>query len=284
MEGNYTGIPTAWIRFFGCNFECRGFGQSHLPRDQWRDPAKEIDLTNIKSLEELPVLEYSCDSAYSWSKKFAHLAHQGTASEICDGLENILRNEHNPEGKFLHPKTNQYIHMAFTGGEPMMQQTAIVDILTEFEKRDNLPAYCTVETNGTQEARPGFSEFIVEKFSMIMSNRQWFWSCSPKLSSSGEPWEKAIQPGVLAGYDKLSKQGQLKFVVDGTEEVWAEVEKATALYREAGVMWPVFIMPVGATEKQQEDIQAAICEECFRRGYNFSARLHNWIFSNAIGK
>ena len=26
-EGHYTGVPTTWLRFFGCNLECNGFGQ-----------------------------------------------------------------------------------------------------------------------------------------------------------------------------------------------------------------------------------------------------------------
>jgi organic radical activating enzyme len=27
-EGHYTGVPTAWIRFFLCNLQCNGFGQT----------------------------------------------------------------------------------------------------------------------------------------------------------------------------------------------------------------------------------------------------------------
>ena len=26
-EGHYTGVPTAWIRFFLCNLQCSGFGR-----------------------------------------------------------------------------------------------------------------------------------------------------------------------------------------------------------------------------------------------------------------
>ena len=26
-EGVYTGVPTVWLRMFGCNLECNGFGQ-----------------------------------------------------------------------------------------------------------------------------------------------------------------------------------------------------------------------------------------------------------------
>lgn len=283
-EGHHSGIPTAWIRFFGCNFECQGFSQKN-PRDPstWIKEYENLDISNIKNMEEVPVLRYGCDSSYSWSKKFAHLAHRNTASEICDKLENILTNVHNPEGKFIHPETGQDIHMAFTGGEPMMQQSAIVDILEEFERRGNLPNYCTVETNGTQLIREDLLQLIVEKYSPQI-NREWFWSCSPKLSSSGESWEKAIKPDVLQSYAESFNRGQIKYVVDGSDQVWDEVSRATELFRKNGVNWPVWIMAVGSSGIQQEEIQAKICEECFDRGYNFSARIHSWIFNNAIGK
>lgn len=292
-EGHHTGAPTAWVRFFSCNFKCLGFGQSHLPREEWKDPANEIDLSNIKSLDELPLFLYGCDSAYSHYKRFRNLAPKYSASEICDKLEAILRNRHNPEGKFFHPKTKQNIHMAFTGGEPMLQQTAIVDIMEEFEKRDNVPLYVTIETNGTQPLREPLKSLInrfhlsSEFNGMIDDNKGeplWFWSCSPKLSSSGESWKDAIKPSVLKAYNYASSNGQLKYVVDGLESTWAEVERATQEYRDVGINWPVWIMPVGATEDQQRDIQAKICEDCFERGYNFSARLHNWIFGNIVGK
>jgi len=292
-EGQYTGIPTVWVRFFGCNFQCRNFS---VPEGVDPNPyyEEQFELARkVSSVEELPVLKWGCDSLYSWHKEFNHLAHKESASEICDKLEAILQNEHNPLGKFLHPKTKQYTHMAFTGGEPMMQQSAIVEIMEEFERRNNVPLYVTVETNGTQRIRDNFADMLnsfhlASEFGGMaddnLGNPEWFWSCSPKLSSSGEKWEDAIKPDVLAEYDKLSQYGQLKFVVDGTLPVWNEVERATALYREAGVNWPVWIMPVGAASDQQENIQAFICEECFRRGYNFSPRVHCWIFGNVVGK
>lgn len=281
-EGRYVGIPTAWVRFFSCNFKCLGFGQAHLPRDQWKDPAEEIDLTGINSLDELPVFLYGCDSAYSHYKRFRALAQKYSAEEICNKLEDVIRSNHNPNAKFTHPNTNQPIHLAFTGGEPMMQQTAIEEVIMTFANRDNFPSYVTVETNGTQRLRDKLMSRIETYYQH--NGVEWFWSCSPKLSASGEKWEDAIKPEVLADYNIASRNGQLKFVVDGTQKVWDEVHKARDLYYKANVKWPVWIMPVGAANDQQEDIQAQICEDCFRRGFNFSPRVHCWIFGNCTGK
>jgi 6-pyruvoyltetrahydropterin 2'-reductase len=286
-EGAYTGRPTVWVRFWGCNFNCSGFGQDN-PTDPttWKFPHFE-GTEQYTSLDDLPVFKFGCDSSYSWSKLFAHLAQQSTAEEICNKLTELLKSPSNPEGRFCHSTSKQWTHMAFTGGEPMMSQTAIIDILNVFFNKHNYPKYVTIETNGTQMPRDAFKSMMFYRYKAQVNGAwpaEWYWSISPKLSASGEKWEDAIQPEVVAEYQKLSSKGQLKYVVDGSDRCWDEVARATAVYREAGVNFPVWIMPVGSKKEQQEDLQAQICEECFRRGYNFSARVHSWIFDNSIGK
>ena len=55
-EGVYTGVPTVWLRMFGCNLECNGFGQKD-PTDPstYVLPYQEIDLKDISVPEQLPV-------------------------------------------------------------------------------------------------------------------------------------------------------------------------------------------------------------------------------------
>jgi 7-carboxy-7-deazaguanine synthase len=278
-EGNYTGVPTVWIRFWGCNFECNGFGQ-----DNPADPStynldyQLIDISGIKHMNDLPVFGKGCDSSYSWSKKFAHLANTNTVSEICDKLESYLKSDSNPTGKFLHPKSNQWTHMAFTGGEPMMNQSAIVDIMQEFANRRNLPKFVTIETNGTQELRAPFVNYFTEYTGEL------FWSVSPKLYLSGEQWADAIKPDVVYGYKEISNTGQLKYVSNGSARSWNEVELATLEYNQRNVCWPVWIMPVGADIEGQNKVAAAVTEGAVERGYNVAGRLHTYIFGNVVGK
>ena len=273
-EGQYTGRPTAWLRVWGCNFECAGFGQEQPDKPETYDlDYLKIDPSEYKSMEALPVFHRGCDSSYSWAKKFGHLAHQNTAEEICEKIEATL-----PGGKFLHPKSKQWHHMAFTGGEPMMSQTAIVDVMENFAARDNTPKFVTIETNGTQKPRPAFENLFANH------DGELFWSVSPKLYLSGEMWDNAIKPEVLAHYKAISDAGQLKFVSNGTDRAWDEVARATEVYREAGINWDVWIMPVGADREMQESHQARIAEAAVERGYSVSARVHTWVFGNVIGK
>ena len=277
-EGQYCGRPTVWVRFWGCNFSCMGFGQSHLPVEQQdHDPYAQFNPDDYSSVEELPVFPIGCDSGYSWSKHFAKFAKQETAAQICNELESFL------QGKtFLHPVSKQQTHLAFTGGEPMMSQTAMVDILEEFERRNNIPKFITIETNGTQLPRQAFAD-IVKRF-QTSYGVEFFFSVSPKLSASGEAWDKAIRPDVVSKYKELSPVGQLKYVSDGTDLSWLEVQKATDLFRQAGITWDVWIMPVGATLEEQEAIQDSVTEAAVKRGYSVAPRVHTWIFGNAVGK
>ena len=71
-EGHYTGVTTVWLRFFGCNLECQGFGQDD-PTDPstYKLPYLEIPLEDITKVEDLPVFPYGCDSV-SYTHLRAH--------------------------------------------------------------------------------------------------------------------------------------------------------------------------------------------------------------------
>jgi hypothetical protein len=61
------------------------------------------------------------------------------------------------------------------------------------------------------------------------------------------------------------------------------MEGVIAQFREAGVMWPIWVMPVGARSEEQEASAGAVAEMAFKRGYNVAARVHVYLFGNAIG-
>jgi 7-carboxy-7-deazaguanine synthase len=195
-------------------------------------------------------------------------------------IVNVIKTDSNPEGKFLHPLSKQHQHLCFTGGEPLMAQAqvAVVGIYNELQKQNNLPGSMTFETNGTQKLRPQFVEWAKSIDTEI------FFSCSPKLFTvSGEKTEKAIRPDVVQEYYQLSNQGQLKFVVGEADREWDEMESTVEKFRSAGVDWPVWIMPVGAREEEQTAGAGKVAEKAFKKGYNVAARVHVYLFGNAIG-
>ncbi len=266
-EGHYTGVPSVFIRLWGCNFQCLGFSNKD-------NNGIGFDPGEYNDIQDLPVIEHGCDSRYSWAKEFQHLSIQDEVTNVCDNIEVDF-------GKFVHPTTGQHTHLVFTGGEPLLSQSAIVDLAGCFSGAGNLPRYMTIETNGTQHLREQFVEIMELLYGE--KERELFWSVSPKLSISGETVEEAIKPDVVAQYMEISDTGQLKFVVDGNPHTWDEVEGVVNRYRQAGINWDVWMMPVGSTMEQQQEVQEAICMESVARGYNFSARVHSWVFGNKAG-
>ena len=292
-EGSYVGIPSLWMRFFLCNLQCNGFGQKDPTEPSTYElPYETIDITNIDSVFDLPVFDKGCDSSYTWSKRYKHLITDKTVEEAVDELQALL-----PHGNFIHPVTQNKTHMVFTGGEPMIKKTqpGMISVLEEFAKRKMNNTHVTVETNGTRAITPELEEFIENRFyatdeygGMIpdsLGTPEWYWSVSPKLwSTAGEKSKKAICPDIVGKYAEVSNHGQLKFVVNGSEESWREVEDNTKLFREAGCNFPVWIMGVGGTFEGLVQTEATIADEAIQRGYNYTSRVHVHIYGNAIGK
>lgn len=292
-EAELAGKPAVWLRFFGCNLECNGFGQADpCNPDTYILPYATFDISNISRLEDLPVWNYGCDSSYSWSAKYKKLVHNNTVEEICDLLEQQMVSPTNPQGLFVHPQTGQDTMLAFTGGEPMLQQKAMIEIIREFERRGNPVKTVTVETNATKPLSEELKTFLETECWDI----RWHWAMSPKLwTVSGEV--EAVKPEIIQQYIQAPCSAVLKFVVNGSDKCWEELDAHVAKIREyiqtvdadddMIVRWipDLWVMPVGATKDQQEDRSVAgIAIDAMKRGYNVATRNHCYVFGNVIGK
>lgn len=286
-EGRFTGMPTIFIRFFGCNLKCDGFGQK-CPTDPstYILPYKDLDVSQYKSMSELPVFEHGCDSSYSWSSRFKNLTKDYNESGVVDEILRIGREDLGlrlVEGKnhidnWKHIQTRMPAQICFTGGEPMMQQKAIVAILAELERRSLNPLQVTIETNATKE--------IIQPFDANLYTKHIHMSCSPKLYSvSGE--EDAIDLGVLTSYITYADSGAIKFVHNGSQEAWHEIDFYIYALRSLieGQPWQIWIMPAHATlESAGSDYIGPLCNEALKRGFWVSLRMHVYAFGNVVGK
>lgn len=286
-EGKYNGIPTNWCRFYSCNLECGGFGQQY-PTDPstYILPYKEFDINSISKIEDLPVWEYGCDSSYSWAKEYRHLAKTGTPETIVDELEALNVSDFNPEGLWHNPFTGNPIHMAFTGGEPMMNQEGIVAIMNEMIDRGNYPEKVTIETNGTKAIKDCLESFI--NVAKREHGIEFFFSISPKLFHvSGEKPEKAWKPENIVDLSFVAP-AQVKFVVVDTLGAVNELVERTkelrlmteGLHVQNIEYW---VMPVGATDKGQEQHSPEFIQSLIQMGFNIADRTHIRLFGNQIG-
>ena len=285
-EAELAGKPSVWLRFFGCNLNCHGFGQKN-PTDPstYVLPYETFDVSTVNHVNDLPVWSTGCDSSYSWSTKYKNLAHNVDINELVDLLVAENKSIHNPDGLFVHPVSGQDTMMCFTGGEPMLQQKAIIETLREMARRKNMPRTVTIETNATKPISQELREFIAREFRDLGGIR-WHWAMSPKLFTvSGE--QNAIIAENIYEYSLTVSTCLMKFVCNGTKENWEELDGHLSRIKSlCGRFMPaIWIMPVGATKDAQEHPDIAdLCIEAMQRGYNVATRNQCYVFGNIIGR
>jgi len=280
-EGRYTGKLSMFFRFFGCNLSCQGFFQEHptMPTT-YKDPLAGVEPKTIKRLEDLPVFQYGCDTGYSVSAKFKHLAEKATVHDIGNKMMTMVPQD------WKHNHSNADVHLVFTGGEPLLWQDEMIDIVFFLVDSGNYPKFITVETNGTKP----LSAENIERIKELRDEYgiEWQWSVSPKLwTVSGE--DEAINFDAWDTYFQASSVGYLKFVVNGTDVCWEELNYYVDLLQmplngHLAREWEVYVMPCGATLEQQSDLNyiKAIAERALKEGYQISGRLHVNLFGNGV--
>lgn len=230
-EGRYMGVPSVFLRTFGCNFKCDGFG---MPKGEKSVERFAVDGEEFKSYKSLPLVSTGCDSYASWDPRFKHLSPVLDTDTIVDSITDLL-----PHGRWKDE------HLVITGGEPLLGwQRSYIDLLSH----DNMRGLqeLTFETNGTQSLELGLFQFLSDWKKHRYLNCLTF-SVSPKLSISGELWEDAICPDVVQQYYNIGYT-YLKFVI-ATKEDADEAEQAVNEYRKKGFKGPVYLMPCGGVER-----------------------------------
>ena len=283
-EGRFVGVPSVFLRTFGCNFKCEGFG---MPRGEASQERNLVDATKYKKFEDLPLVHTGCDSYASWDPKFKDLSPTKDIDSIVTEMLAMT-----PNGRWQQYNGNP-VHLVITGGEPLLGWQKVYPELLEHPRMIGLDNI-TFETNGTQPLTEEFQDYIEQWHTTWRGTteedhqeyvgrfREMQFSVSPKLSASGEKWEEAIRPEIIAEYQRVGIT-YLKFVAEKPEDLF-EVNQAVGEYRQAGFLGQVYVMPVGGTTQGYDANKLAIANECLRQGYAYSPRLHVDLWGNGWGK
>ena len=269
-EGRYMGVPSVFLRTFGCNFKCAGFG---MPRGELSQEVEAIAarIDEFKTYNELPLVTTGCDSYASWDPRFKDLSPMLTTDAIADRIAEII-----PHHEW-HDE-----HLVITGGEPLLGWQRAYSDLLDHPKMRGLKEI-TFETNGTQKLTPEFAAYLHQWKS---HHDQDFWreitfSVSAKLPCSGEKWEDAICPDIVCEYEEYGT-AYLKFVI-ATEQDFADAQRATAEFRAAGFTGHVYLMPVGGVESVYALNNRRVADLAMRHGLRYSDRLQVPLFKNEWG-
>lgn len=311
-EARWAGHPTVYVRFARCNFQCKGF--NNPTNDVQADGYATLGFEpkDFKTLQEIPLIHRGCDSQYAVNDMFSHMWGQGDENALAAEVLKVL-----PHGTFQNPVTGKRVILSLTGGEPTIRLkfwVPLLEILYNHGMRtilvetncaapmrtkdvEALFAWATGKANGTIGYDDRFYGNDDSKVKIV-------WSNSPKLSSSGESWDKAIRPDIATkqiGFEHIKEDDSMrgflynaegfvdieqyfKFVCGPNQEDFEEVKKALDAYAELGIEnRDVYIMPVACTEEQQQEIAAKVAAMCIDKGYIYCHRIQNSVFGNGVG-
>lgn len=274
-EGNFIGTPSVFLRSFGCNLRCQGFGLTRgTPKKKISDEVVALldngVLDRVSKFEDLPMVRTGCDTYASIYPEFKKYMMDRSVDQVVEHILSLT-----PENKWLMD-SGQDIHFILTGGEPLLWQRFWINLFAHPQMQDlrNL----TIETNTTQKLQPQFAEYL-----STQDRFQVTWACSPKLTVSAEPWKDAIRPEIARSYLDIDKSKMyLKFVVADDVDI-DDVHKAVKEFSDAGVDVPVYVMPVGGCKEEYGENKVNVAELALAKGWRYSPRLQVELFGNNWG-
>jgi organic radical activating enzyme len=205
-----------------------------------------------------------CDTDYTWNWKgtrFAHVKDTDPEYEKYSMPEVIEEMPVDAVARAIQQYPCQ--HVVLTGGEPMMQQDALSELMAQLG-----PDYFfEIETNGTLLPDDRFDQLIHQ------------YNVSPKLANSGNAQKLREKEKVLRFFTESSK-AHFKFVLTREEEL-AEVLDLIDRFRIPARK--VYLMPEGMTKASLNARQEWLVNICKQYGFNFTTRLHILIYGSKRG-
>lgn len=178
-----------------------------------------------------------CDTPYTWKNTKGEI-HKMSIQEVFENLLNKSR------------KTKTVV---ISGGEPLLQQKELIDLL-KLLKQHNY--WIEIETNGTIEPTDEFLSLVDQV------------NCSPKTSCSGNNYQKREIPKVLKKLSQSLKTN-FKFVISDIMDM-TEILDLVDRYD----MKEVYLMPEGRTKEEIEKRSNVVRELCSIHNFHFTTRLH----------
>lgn len=272
------GVPSVFLRTFGCNFRCQGFGRASVPAGETHNPEVAAVINNIakyNNYNELPLVSTGCDSYAAVYPEFKDLSPLIDTQDLAEQIVSLLPyRQWNDE------------HLVITGGEPLLGWQRAYPELLEHPKMRSLKEL-TFETNGTQPLTNDFKSWIHREWhhngsiDMGRGMNSLTFSVSAKLSCSGEAQHEAIQPDIVCEYEEYGYT-YLKFVI-ATQQDAEEALEAVDVYRGNGFTGPVYLMPVGGVESVYAMNNRQVAELATKYGLRYSDRLQVPLYKNAWG-
>jgi 7-cyano-7-deazaguanosine (preQ0) biosynthesis protein QueE len=191
-----------------------------------------------------------CDTKYTWDWKnfdYAEEVKEISIKEIRQELEQFSNR-----------------HLVITGGEPLMQQDDLAELLT-FLKPE---FYVEVETNGTILPNNALSALVDQ------------WNVSPKTSNSGNPLE-LCEVNECYTFFSRQKNCYFKFVIENEDDL---VEINTIIEKYGLKKDNVLLMTQASTKEEITVREKTVFFMSKKNNLGFSPRIHVTKWGNQRGK
>ncbi|GHQ71661.1 7-carboxy-7-deazaguanine synthase [Helicobacter pylori] len=199
-----------------------------------------------------------CDSLYAVHPKFKETwNYYNEPKSLIERLEDLAPN---------------YKHFDFilTGGEPSLyfNNPILISVLEHFYHK-KIPLF--VESNGS----------IFFEFSPIL--KELHFTLSVKLSFSLEEENKRINLKALQNILNNAKSVHFKFVLESKNTAQSIIEIQNLLKQLPLKNNEIFLMPLGATNKELDKNLKTLAPLALEHGFNLSDRLHIRLWDNQKG-
>lgn len=153
-------------------------------------------------------------------------------------------------------------HLVITGGEPLIQQSGIKELIEAINKNSPKPYFIEIETSGSLP--PQINEYIDQ------------YNCSPKLSNSeNRPINYSIS---LPKFP--AEKTWYKFVIDQPTDL---KEVKNFIKKHKLPQNKIILMPQGITREEIAERSLWLAEVCKKENWRYSTRLHIKIWGNKRG-
>jgi organic radical activating enzyme len=191
-----------------------------------------------------------CDTPYAVYKEF----DKAVTKTPQDVMKEIINN---------HNATN----IVFTGGEPLMYQEFIIELMELLIEKDNNYT-AEIETNGTIPLEGRTITHYINLFTI---------SQKLKVSNQPENYEKKrINHNALKTFPQ--HKSYFKFVIRNKEDL-----KEIREFKQKYPHMLVYLMPEGRTQEELQKTMKKVAEICIKENYYYSPREHIQIWNNKRG-
>jgi len=198
--------------------------------------------------------------------------HCESAQWVCDTQEQMQKAfDFDLEKDIIQDwdRLKEVNRIVFTGGETMLYQKQILDIMKFINEKDIYP-FVEIETNGTQFIK----SFMDEIWPRIQFN------CSPKLSNSGNSKEKRYKLEALKMIAE-EPESTFKFVIasqQDKEELLTDFKWLFDIYKDK-----IWLMPAGYSRSQQWIAAPEVAKLAMELNVKLSLRMQVMLWDTKKG-